>query len=60
MVKLVAERIGSVRQEERFQLLLVAVEELRRVRKNFHRSGYTKKELVDSVRRILSIFNQMN
>ena len=55
MVKLVSERIGSVRAEDRFQFLLLAVEELTRIRNVFDRAGYNKEELVDAVRRILNI-----
>ena len=56
MVKLVSERIGSVRAEERFQMLLLTVEELRRVRKEFNRAGYKKEQLVNAVRRILEAY----
>ena len=55
MVKLVSERIGSVSAEDRFQFLLLAVEELTRIRNVFDRAGYNKEELVDAVRRILNI-----
>ena len=51
-----SERIGSVRAEERFQLLLLTVEELRRVRKEFNRAGYKKEQLVNAVRRILEAY----
>ena len=56
MVKLASERIGTVRQENRFQFILIAVEELRRVRSKFDRRGYKKSEMVEAVKRIIDVY----
>lgn len=55
IVQLAAQRIPTVRSEERLQETLLTVEELRRLAEDFHRGTFTKQQLTTVIRKMLRI-----
>ena len=55
MIRLVTERITTVRSEEMLQETLLTVSELQRLAKDFRRGTFTKKQLSDVIKKMLKI-----
>ena len=53
MIKLLGERIGTVRSEEVLNDRLITVEELRRLRQKFDRKNLSKEDILVAIKRML-------
>ena len=53
MIKLLGERIGTVRSEEVLNDRLITVEELRRLRQKFDRKNLSKEDISVAIKRML-------
>ena len=58
MIRLVTERISTVRSEEMLQETLLTVSELQRLAKDFRRGTFTKKQLSYVIKRMLNMTDE--